>query len=29
MANGHAITEENRVRSMAKWTTFGKAVPRA
>jgi hypothetical protein len=29
MANGHAITEENRIRSMAKLTTLGKVVPGA
>ena len=29
MANGPAITEENHVRSMAKLTTLGKAVPGA
>jgi hypothetical protein len=29
MTNGPAITEENRVRSMAKLTTLGKAVPGA
>jgi hypothetical protein len=29
MANGPAITEENRIRSMTKLTTLGKAVPGA